>query len=90
MKTELFNNIPESKSPRLAWMEKHDITTKHYPKMDHPNGNWIATWGDFDGGLLSAMEYAPGGCHVCEFGRTEQDAIINLCIWHGWKLWNEE
>lgn len=59
--TDLFT-IPESKSPRLLWMERHGITTKEY------NGKWHAikrlspkhvriTGGDTEDAALMAMAF---------------------------------
>jgi len=86
---ELFD-IPESKSPRLQWMERHNVKVRHEPDIAHPHGDWKAWQGDHDKSLLKTSEWSPGGSHLMEWGDTEMDAICNLCTWNGWKLWNEE
>lgn len=59
--SDLFT-LPESKSPRLLWMERHGITTKEH------NGKWHAikhtspkhvrlTGGDTEEAALHAMAY---------------------------------
>lgn len=87
--SELFD-IPESKSPRLLWMKRHGVKTRHEPTIAHPNGDWVAWTGNYGESLQAASEMSPGGCYLIEWGDTEMDAICNLCTWNGWNLWNEE
>jgi len=41
MNEELFS-IPEVKSPRLKWMERHGIQVLHFPDIDTPEP-YVAT-----------------------------------------------
>lgn len=72
--SELFNNLPESKSPRLIWMERHGVETGG---PDEDEEFWAM-------GLdrQSKPDYG--------YGQTEHDAIVHLAKRNGWRLWNEE
>ena len=75
--TELFD-LPETKSPRLQWLEKHGIKVSpsrtHGPSHKH----WMAYRHDED------FIFASG------YGETEDDAIAFLAVKLGLRLWNEE
>ncbi len=75
--TELFD-LPETKSPRLIWLEKHGI--KVTPSKAH--GPSLKCWMAYrhDGDFISASAY----------GSTEDEAIADLAIKLGLRLWNEE
>jgi len=76
--SELFD-IPESKSPRLQWMEKHGIETakgNFERPSDKSRHEWIA-W--------SNPEIQSTG-----WGNAEDEAITQLALKMGIKLWNEE
>lgn len=73
---ELFD-IPEQKSPRLLWLERHGIKTtrgEHYDEFEDKFFEWVAFIPDVDS----------------EFGDTEDDALGKLCKNNGIKTWNEE
>jgi hypothetical protein len=80
---ELFD-IPESKAPRLRWMEKHDIR-RHRADLDDENLPWSAWFpeNEHESGL-------PMDPEACGYGVTENDAIVDLAVKHKIKLWNEE
>ena len=65
--SDLFD-LPESKSPRLQWMEKHGIRSRYCSCA-----RWYA-WSGMDDG----------------WGDTEDEAITQLVLKLGIKLWNEE
>ena len=72
--SELFN-LPESKSPRRQWMEKHGITTA--PRI----------WDAYEGNTRwAAFRYLKNTA----YGDTEDEAITQLALKLGIKLWNEE
>ena len=75
--TELFD-IPETKSPRLIWLERNGIKVSpsrtHGPSHKH----WMAY--RHSGDFISSSGY----------GETEDEAITSLAIKLGIKLWNEE
>ena len=71
--TELFD-IEESKSPRLAWIEKHQIVTLR-GKPDC----WAA-W----------LNMRPTIDQIIGYGESEDEAIADLAIKMGMRLWNEE
>lgn len=73
--TELFD-LPESKSPRLIWMELHRVTT--YPPSPSL-GCWAASR-DTDPPLDEFVGLAD----------TELDAITDLARKLNLKLWNEQ
>ena len=72
--TELFD-LPETKSPRLIWLEKHQIVTLR-GKPD----SWAA-W-------LSARSARVE--QIIGYGESEDEAIADLAIKLGIRLWNEE
>lgn len=78
--TTLFD-LPESKSPRLLWMEKHALQT-HYFKDAELGKEWMA--GIANNGRINDESSFIG------FGLTEDEALANLAIALGVKLWNEE
>jgi hypothetical protein len=72
--TELFD-IEESKSPRLAWIEKHQIVTLR-GKPD--------CWAAWLSARSTRVEQTIG------YGESEDEAIADLAIKLGIRLWNEE
>lgn len=79
--SELFD-LPESKSPRLQWMERHGITVRRYGPHDCGKPGWQDNeW------------FAMGKVHLnyeIGYGDTEDEAITQLALKLGIKLWNEE
>jgi len=73
--SELFD-IPESKSPRLQWIEKHCIEIS--PPIPMMNGA-LCQWMAFNKPVV-------GTC----YGATEDEAVARLAMQLGIKLWNEE
>ncbi len=74
---ELFP-IEESKSPRLLWIEKHGIKARRYSpdEFDYLAGQ-LFVWGASGGG-----EWGQGD--------TEDEALAQLAVKLGIRLWNEE
>jgi hypothetical protein len=72
--TELFD-IKESKSPRLAWLEKHKIATLR-GKPD--------SWAAWTIGKPTKVDQIIG------YGESEDEAIADWAIKTGMRLWNEE
>ena len=72
--SELFD-IEESKSPRLAWIEKHQIVTLR-GKPD--------SWAAWLSARSTRVEQTIG------YGESEDEAIADLAIKLGLRLWNEE
>jgi len=69
-------DIPESKSPRILWMEKHGVTT--YP----PNpllGCWAAS-----------RDTDPPLDQFVGLGDTELDALTEMAKKLNLRLWNEQ
>lgn len=63
-------DLPESKSPRLLWMERYKVTVS-----------------DCEDGKFARSNY---DLYTRGFGLTEDEALANLAIALGVKLWNEE
>ena len=87
--SELFDNLPESKSPRLLWMERHDISTHHAPHVADEMGEqyvWTA-WSRKEDPHSNGI---PDDPEACGYGGTENEAIADYAQKNGWKLWNEE
>ena len=86
MSDTLFD-LPETKSPRLKWMDEKNVST-HFNKdvqagdEDEFSGEPIRPWAAFVG--ESRFPRPDAG-----FGDTEHEAIVDLAIKKGWKLWNE-
>ena len=72
--SELFDNLPESKSPRLLWMERHGV------EIGGPNIE----------DEMFAVAKDRNGVEQHGYGHDEQSAIAALALRCGWKLWNEE
>lgn len=80
MKHPTLFDVPEQKSPRLLWMEKHGISTeKHGPDDD---GN---TWTAFRRFRIDDNPY-----YYQRSGKTEDEALSNLAMTSGLQFWNEE
>jgi hypothetical protein len=75
--TELFD-IPETKSPRLIWMDRHGIKVIALRTDAKSFNHWMAY--RHEGDFISASAYGP----------TEDDAITSLAVKLGLRLWNEE
>ena len=67
------------KSPRLRWMEKHDVKTNEY-KQSTPT-----PWSAWSGNLMLAINR-----DMVYFGSTEDDAITAWAKANHVRLWNEE
>ena len=72
--SELFDDLPESKSPRLLWIERHGV------QISGP---------DIDDEML-AVAVDKRGIEQTGYGQDEQGALADLARKCGWKLWNEE
>ena len=87
MSDTLFD-IPETKSPRLLWLEKHCVKTEHteFTEGDEDEfGCDLWPWYAF----IGVTHFADAKPNKCAGGETEQDAIAKLAISQDWKLWNE-
>jgi len=98
--------VPESLSPRLAWMKKHGIVTYLSLPNDPESRCWFATLWSFsedlpelagckptdsqDVWLLFMLETGRNGEQRIGEGSTEDDAICDFCAKAGIALWNEE
>jgi rRNA maturation endonuclease Nob1 len=82
---ELFD-IPESKSPRLKWIEENGILT-----AKDNMGAWHAVSpreDDDTSRVISLMMQYKGSMRHAK-GQTEDDAITNLAKAIGLRLWTE-
>lgn len=81
---ESLFDLPESKSPRLKWQDKHDITVID-TGIDHEHGDEC----DITGNQLYRFWAVMGeGAEECG-GHTELDALTDLAIKCNLKLWNQ-
>lgn len=81
MSDQLFD-IPACDSPRLAWMKRHFVQTRHDPSARH----WTKpVWTCWRGNLLEAENYGE-----VTAGETEDEAITAWAKRNHVKLWNEE
>ena len=75
---ELFD-IPETKSPRLKWMEAHLIAVgENIFTPTHSD--------DFRHGYTRRADCATGS----GYGNTDDEALVDLAKRQGWRLWNEQ
>lgn len=80
MNAELFD-LNETLSPRLVWQRMRGIELKENTPNPDPGaaddlGNELHRW------------YA-GHAGVWIGGATQDEALVNLCKYKGWRLWNE-
>lgn len=82
--------VPETKSPRKKWIEKHGLRTMHV--LEVVNGEEDAETGDtlhpwlawkFEEGKINPPRYAPGG-------GTEDDALAEWARQNGRRMWFED
>lgn len=82
---DLLFEVPESKSPRLLWVEKNSIKTAVMPEAEADEiGEIPGRWGAMIG--VGALKEAG----FIGYGNTEEDAILDLAIKLKIPLWNEE
>ena len=72
--TDTLFDLPECKSPRLLWMEKHGIRTYYNKEMKLP---WIAIRTD-NCGIESSRA-----------ADTEHNALAEIAVAYNLKLWNQ-
>jgi hypothetical protein len=84
---DLFN-LPECPSPRLRWMQNHNLRTRLNKNIsvgeeDEFSGEPIYPWVAFTGDFKFPRPDAG-------YGNTEDEAITAWAKLHRVKLWNEE
>ena len=85
--TDTLFDIPEQKSPRLKWMQEKNISTHLNNDVqagdeDEFSGEQIYPWTAFTGKPRFPRPDAG-------YGDSEHEAIVDLAIKKGWRLWNE-
>lgn len=83
MSDELFE-VPECKSPKLQWMEKHRVEVKRLGFDVGPDEE------DEDGRRLFQYNASDDGWKHSYGGETEDDALAAWARARGKRLWNEE
>ena len=86
---DLLFDVPETKSPRLRWIEKNHLRTKHFPGVevgneDDETGDDLWPW--------VAWQYQ-GKCYPPRKalgGATEDEALAEWARRNGKLMWNEE
>lgn len=91
---ELFPT-PETLSPRLVWMRRHEIKTLHRDDLPEKAGQWEAYIGDYQTAVDKTINdtearFYPDESPYLAWGETEEDAVLELAKNNQWKLWNEE
>lgn len=81
MSADLFGGLPESKSPRLLWMERHRAEVRATPR-------WEPGFEDEDGDPLHQF-YASVLGYTERGGGTEDEALAKAAKAAGVRLWNE-
>lgn len=92
--SDFLFDVPEVKSPRLLWLEKHGILTDHSALAGVPPWMALIPLPEDKGKTLCACLADNGRRYdeadLVEYGETQDEAITNLAIRAGIKLWNEE
>lgn len=82
--SELFPDLPEVLSPRLAWLQKHGVLLYF---SDVEPTTWFAGlqswWPEKSGGNFFIHEWGHRGDSRVGQGDTEDEAILDLCAHHG-------
>ncbi len=90
--TELLN-VPECLSPRLKWLNEHNVQTIACLGVsvgdEDEFGNDMWPWYAWTNHTMPPFPSGQGPGMFNRGGATEHEAIVNLAIWQGWKLWNE-
>ncbi len=87
--TELFS-IPEHLSPRLKWMERHEVTIHKSGHAEIVESGEGGDWYPFT--IYSGRVFDEHGNHLyppCGEGITEDEAFANLAKALKVRLWNE-
>lgn len=84
MNDQLFD-VPETLSPRLAWMKKHGVMTYKSPDFEPEEDPWCAWLPENNMEELGL----PEDLEQCGLGQTEDEAITALAVLHNIRLWNE-
>lgn len=91
--SDLFPDLPVVLSPRLQWMQEHDVSVEqslHEGQECELTGRsgplWEAWYGDRPEGVNDSASFRMKGRLV--LATTEEDAIIRLAERNGWPLWN--
>ena len=82
MSDELFA-VPEMKSPRMKWVEKHHIETRR-------TANWIEGMEDDDGEEIMPWYSSDDKWKHQHGGASEDDALAEWAERNGKHLWFEE
>lgn len=82
--TDLFPDLPQQDSPRLAWMKRYGVKTTMTPEpvvgsVCDLTGEEVVEWYAY----IQEGEQAQGG-------HTEDEAIAAFAKAQGMRLWNEE
>lgn len=90
MSDDLFP-IETTLSPRLRWMQKHNLETEHIPNggtESAETGDWIPHW------ICRVKKLHPNYSLYFEreigSGDTEEESIADFAVNAGIRLWNEE
>jgi hypothetical protein len=88
MSTPDLFNVPQQDSPRLAWLKRHNVRTQKTDNKigdEDEMGNKLFPWYAFVGADMMRTD-----SRDITGGETEADAIANLAIKRGLRLWMEE
>lgn len=80
MKDTLFD-LNETLSPRLQWLRARSIELRENTPNPEPGAE------DDLGNELHRRYAGAGGVWIG--GATQDEALVNLCKYKGWRLWNE-
>lgn len=75
---DLFGELPVSLSPRMKWMRRKGVVTQE--AVNAEGQRYYMAWTT----LESVQQPTIGR------GKEEDDALVQLAVKMGWRLWNEE
>lgn len=81
--SDLFPDLPLALSPRLQWLQEHDVKTQELAE----DVLWGAWYGDLPKNSKEEQDaILKSRLALC---MTEEEAILRLAQKNGWKLWNQ-
>ncbi len=97
--SELFDNLPDSKSPRLLWMEQHGVSVRFRNQPTLGEDQWECWKGAYEERVIKVFgdaETITGEpCDPFEspdfaMAPTLQEVIVKMAERNGWRLWNKK
>lgn len=92
---DLFPDLPETLSPKLAWKRKHGVVTLYFDEMHRfgDDDKWAAGLAPGVSGKDAVAQFLCDECGkngdmTTGWGSTEEAAMEDLCLKHDLKHWS--